>query len=50
MKKFLKDLVDMLALAAYSEIEGTTGGEPIYVEANSAPAPAHRAYPAPARA
>ena len=50
MKKFLKDLVDMLALSAYSEIEGATGGESIYVEVSSFSASAQQDYPAHARA
>jgi hypothetical protein len=49
MKKFLKDLVEMLAVSAYSEV-----GDGAYdwqdFEVNSAPAPAQRACQVPANA
>jgi len=49
MKKFLKDLVEMLAISAYSEI----GDREFDLQGNdvkSAPAPAQRACQAPVRA
>jgi hypothetical protein len=49
MKKFLKGLVDMLAISAYSEV-GDGAYDRQDIEVNSAPAPAQRTSQVPAEA